>query len=80
MAIAPDGRLVATSAYDGTAALWDVTRPSHPARLAVLASRGERSTQRRMRSQNGHPVYPVVAVRGKPTVPTDRPRGPDAAR
>ena len=36
VAIAPDGRLVATSAYDGTAALWDVTRPRPPARLAVL--------------------------------------------
>ena len=36
VAIAPDGRLVATSAYDGTAALWDVTRPRHPARLAGL--------------------------------------------
>jgi hypothetical protein len=34
--IAPDGRLVATSAFGGQAALWNVTRPRHPALLAVL--------------------------------------------
>jgi len=36
MAVAPDGRLVATSAFGGQAALWNVTRPRHPALLAVL--------------------------------------------
>ena len=36
VAIAPDGSLVATSAYGGDAALWNVTRPRHPALLAVL--------------------------------------------
>jgi WD40 repeat protein len=36
VAIAPDGRLLATSAYDGNAALWNVARPRDPALLAVL--------------------------------------------
>jgi hypothetical protein len=36
VAIAPDGRTIATAAFGGQAALWDVTRPRHPARLAVL--------------------------------------------
>jgi hypothetical protein len=36
VALAPDGRLVATSAFGGQAALWDVSRPRHPVRLAVL--------------------------------------------
>ena len=38
VAIAPDGRLVATSAFGGQAALWNVTRPRHPAQLAVLSA------------------------------------------
>ena len=36
VAIAPDGHLVATSGYGGEAALWNVTRPRHPALLAIL--------------------------------------------
>jgi hypothetical protein len=36
VAMAPDGKLVATSAYRGMPALWNVARPRHPARLAVL--------------------------------------------
>jgi hypothetical protein len=38
VAIAPDGRLAATSAFGGQAALWNVARPRHPARLAVLSA------------------------------------------
>ena len=38
VAIAPDGRLLATSAFGGQAALWNVARPRHPARLAVLSA------------------------------------------
>jgi WD40 repeat protein len=38
VAIAPDGRLVATSAFGGQAALWDVARPRHPSRLSVLSA------------------------------------------
>jgi WD40 repeat protein len=37
--ISPDGRTVATSAFSGQPALWNVTRPRHPARLAVLPAR-----------------------------------------
>jgi WD40 repeat protein len=37
--ISPDGRTVATSSFSGRPALWDVTRPRHPARLAVLPAR-----------------------------------------
>lgn len=37
--ISPDGRTVATSSFSGQPALWDVTRPRHPARLAVLPTR-----------------------------------------
>ena len=36
VAVAPDGRLVATSGYGGEAALWNVARPRHPALLAIL--------------------------------------------
>src|SRR6202042_3058838 len=36
VAIAPDGKLVATSAFGGQAALWNVARPPPPARRAVL--------------------------------------------
>ncbi len=36
VAIASDGRMVATSAFGGQAALWNVTRPQHPALLSVL--------------------------------------------
>jgi WD40 repeat protein len=36
VAIAPDGRTVATAAFGGQATLWNVTHPQHPARLAVL--------------------------------------------
>jgi WD40 repeat protein len=36
VAISPNGRMVATSAFGGQAALWNVTRPRHPALLAVL--------------------------------------------
>jgi WD domain, G-beta repeat len=36
VAIAPDSRMVATSAFGGQAALWNVTRPTHPALLSVL--------------------------------------------
>jgi WD40 repeat protein len=36
VAIAPDGRMVATSAFGGQAALWNVSQPRHPALLAVL--------------------------------------------
>ncbi len=39
VAIAPDGRLVATSSFHGQAALWDVARPRHPALLSVLSAR-----------------------------------------
>jgi hypothetical protein len=37
--ISPDGATVATNALGGRAeaALWNVTRPRHPARLAVLS-------------------------------------------
>lgn len=38
VAIAPDGRLVATSAFGGQAALWNVARPRHPVRLSVLSA------------------------------------------
>jgi hypothetical protein len=38
VAIAPDGRLVATSSFHGQAALWDVARPRHPALLSVLSA------------------------------------------
>jgi hypothetical protein len=37
--ISPDGRTVATSAFSGQPALWNVARPRHPARLAVLPAR-----------------------------------------
>ena len=36
--ISPDGATVATNAYDGQLALWNVTRPRHPARLARLTA------------------------------------------
>jgi len=38
--ISPDGATVATNAFGGRAeaALWNVTRPQHPARLAVLSA------------------------------------------
>jgi WD40 repeat protein len=36
--ISPDGRTVATVAFGGQPALWNVTRPRHPARLAVLSA------------------------------------------
>jgi len=36
--ISPDGRTVATNAFSGKPALWNVTRPRHPARLAVLSA------------------------------------------
>ena len=38
--ISPDGATVATNAFGGRAqaALWNVTRPRHPARLAVLSA------------------------------------------
>jgi WD40 repeat protein len=35
-ALSPDGDTVATVAYGGQPALWDVARPRHPRRLAVL--------------------------------------------
>ena len=35
--ISPDAATVATSAFRGQPALWNVTRPQHPARLAVLS-------------------------------------------
>jgi len=38
VAIATDGRLVATSSFHGQAALWNVTRPRHPALLSVLSA------------------------------------------
>jgi hypothetical protein len=38
VAIAPDGRLVATSAFHGQPALWTVARPRHPALLEVLSA------------------------------------------
>ena len=47
---------------------------------AALASRRERPAQRCTRSRNGHSATLSVAVRGKPTVRTDRPHGPDAVR
>jgi len=37
--ISPDGRTVATSAFSGQPALWNVSRPRHPVRLAVLPAR-----------------------------------------
>ena len=36
--ISPDGATVATSAFGGQPALWNVTRPRHPVRLAVLSA------------------------------------------
>lgn len=38
--ISPDGATVAANAFGGRAqaALWDVTRPRHPVRLAVLSA------------------------------------------
>jgi WD40 repeat protein len=36
VAIAPDGQLVATSSFQGQAALWSVARPRHPVWLADL--------------------------------------------
>jgi WD40 repeat protein len=36
--ISPDGRTVATIAFGGQPILWNVTRPRHPARLAVLSA------------------------------------------
>jgi WD40 repeat protein len=36
--ISPDGRTVATSTWGGQPALWNVTRPRYPARLAVLSA------------------------------------------
>ena len=36
--ISPDGTTVATSAFGGQPALWSVTRPRHPVRLAVLSA------------------------------------------
>ena len=36
--ISPDGRTVATNAFGGRRALWNVTRPRHPAREAVLSA------------------------------------------
>ena len=36
VAIAPDGRLLATAAYDADAALWNVAQPRHPVLVAVL--------------------------------------------
>jgi len=36
--ISPDGRTAATSAFGGQPALWNVTRPRHPAREAVLSA------------------------------------------
>ena len=37
--ISPDGHTVATTAFGGQPVLWNVTRPQHPARLAVLSDR-----------------------------------------
>jgi WD40 repeat protein len=36
--ISPDGATVATNAFGGQPALWNVTRPRHPAREAVLSA------------------------------------------
>ncbi len=36
--ISPDGRTVATVAFGGQPVLWNVARPRHPARLAVLSA------------------------------------------
>jgi WD40 repeat protein len=36
--ISPDGATVATTAFAGQPALWNVTRPRHPAREAVLSA------------------------------------------
>lgn len=38
VAIAPDSRLLATSAFHGQAALWNVARPRHPVLLEVLSA------------------------------------------
>jgi hypothetical protein len=38
VAIAPDGRLVATADFGNQAVLWSVARPRHPARLAVVSA------------------------------------------
>jgi WD40 repeat protein len=41
--ISPDGHTVATVAFGGQPVLWNVTRPRHPARLAVLSAGFDRS-------------------------------------
>ena len=37
LALSPDGRTVATIAYSGQAALWNVTDPRHPVKMATLS-------------------------------------------
>ena len=37
LALSPDGRTVATIAYSGQAALWNVTDPRHPVKMTTLS-------------------------------------------
>jgi len=37
VALSPDGRIVATIAYDGQTALWDVANPRHPVKMTTLS-------------------------------------------
>ena len=84
--ISPDGATAATNAYDGQLALWNVTRPRHPARLARLAV-GSGALWGQAFTPDGHALTVVIArpetspgTAARDTVFTWQVTGPDALR